>query len=138
MKESMTQRGQILIILLGSMFLGGAASVTTFVAGSSTKDVKKAIKKVIADETRREDIVSLLTEWDKKKKKTRKQVEKEQKALLKVLTSYDGTRQTMQQAAEILNDSIDDEDRVFLDLKYSMREKFTKEEWDRFWVQKDK
>jgi len=138
MKESMTQRGQILIILLGSMFLGGAASVTTFIAGSSTKDVKNAIKKVITDETRREDIVSLLTEWDKKKKKTRKQVEKEQKALLKVLTSYDGTRQTMQQAAEILNDSIDDEDRVFLDLKYSMREKFTKEEWNQFWVQKDK
>jgi len=138
MKESMTQRGQILIILLGSMFLGGAASVTTFVEGSSTKDVKKAIKKVITDETRREDIVSLLSEWDKKKKKTRKQVEKEQKALLKVLTSYDGTRQAMQQAAEILNDSIDDEDRVFLDLKYSMREKFIKEEWDRFWAQKDK
>lgn len=138
MKNIIKQRGQILIILFGSMFFGGAASVTTFVEGSSTKDVKKAIKKVVPDETRRDEIVSLIKQWDKKRKKTRKQVEKDQKALLKVLTSYDGTRQAMQQAAAILNESIDDEDRVFLDLKYSMREKMTNEEWDQFWMQKDK
>ena len=138
MKNIIKQRGQILIILFGSMFFGGAASVTTFVEGSSTKDVKKAIKKVVADDARQDEIVSLIKQWDKKHKKTRKQVEKDQKALLKVLTSYDGTRQAMQQAAAILNESIDDEDRVFLDLKYSMREKMTKEEWDQFWMQKDK
>ena len=99
--------------------------------------VVKAIKKVISDETRKDEIISLIKEWDKKKKKTRKQVEKEQKALLNVLTSYDSTRQAMQQAAMKLNESIDSEDRVFLDLKYSMREKLTKEEWDQFWVKKD-
>jgi uncharacterized protein YlxW (UPF0749 family) len=138
MKNIIKQRGQILIILFGSMFFGGAASVTTFVEGSSTKDVKKAIKKVVADDARQDEIVSLIKQWDKKHKKTRKQVEKDQKALLEVLTSYDATRQAMQQAAVILNESIDSEDKVFLDLKYSMREKMTKEEWDQFWVQKDK
>jgi len=137
MKSIVKQRGQILIILFGSMFFGGAATVTTFVEGSSTKDVKKAIKKVVADDARQDEIVSLIKQWDKKKKKTRKQVEKEQKALLNVLTSYDSTRQAMQQAAMKLNESIDSEDRVFLDLKYSMREKLTKEEWDQFWVKKD-
>jgi len=137
MRNIMKQRGQILIILFGSMFFGGAATVATFIEGSSTKDVKKAIKKVISDETRKDEIISLIKEWDKKKKKTRKQVEKEQKALLNVLTSYDSTRQAMQQAAMKLNESIDSEDRVFLDLKYSMREKLTKEEWDQFWVKKD-
>lgn len=136
MKNSVKQRGQILIILLGSMFLGGAASVTTFVEGSSTKDVKKAIKKIVPDEARKDEIISLIKQWDKKKKKTRKQVQKEQKALLKVLTSDDGARQGIQQAAVILNESIDNEDMIFLDLKYSMREKMTKEEWDQFWLQK--
>jgi uncharacterized protein YlxW (UPF0749 family) len=138
MKSIVKQRGQILIILFGSMFFGGAATVTTFVEGSSTKDVKKAVKKVVTDDARKDEIVSLIKEWDKKHKKTRKQVEKDQKALLKVLTSYAGTRQAMQQAAAILNVSIDSEDKVFLDLKYTMREKMTKEEWDQFWVQKDK
>lgn len=136
MKNSTKQRGQILIILLGSMFLGGAASVTTFVEGSSTKDVKKAIKKIVADETRKDEILTLIKQWDKQHKKTRKQVKKEQKALLKVLTSHDGSRDEMQHAADILNESIDSEDKVFLDLKYSMREKLTKEEWDQFWLQK--
>jgi len=136
MKNGMKQRGQILIILLGSMFLGGAASVTTFVEGSSTKDVKKAIKKVVADETRKDELLTLIKQWDKQHKKTRKQVKKEQKALLNVMTSYDGTRQAMQQAAVLLNESIDNEDKVFLDLKYSMREKLTKEEWEQFWLQK--
>ena len=136
MNNFVKQRGQILIILFGSMFLGGAASVTTFVEGSSTKDVKKAIKKIVPDETRKDEILTLIKQWDKQHKKTRKQVKKEQKALLKVLTSYDGNREQMQQVADILNESIDREDKVFLDLKYSMREKLTKEEWDQFWLQK--
>ena len=136
MNNFVKQRGQILIILLGSMFLGGAASVTTFVEGSSTKDVKKAIKKIVPDETRKDEILTLIKQWDKQHKKTRKQVKKEQKALLKVLTSYDGNREQMQQVADILNESIDREDKVFLDFKYSMREKLTKEEWDQFWLQK--
>lgn len=136
MNNFVKQRGQILIILFGSMFLGGAASVTTFVEGSSTKDVKKAIKKIVPDETRKDEILTLIKQWDKKHKKTRKQVKKEQKSLLKVLTSYDGNREQMQQVADILNESIDREDRVFLDLKYSMREKLTKEEWEQFWLQK--
>lgn len=136
MKNSAKQRGQILIILFGSMFLGGAASVTTFVEGSSTKDVKKAIKKIVPDETRKDELLTLIKQWDKQHKKTRKQVKKEQKALLKVLTSYDGSRDQVQHAADILNESIDDEDKVFLDLKYSMREKLTKEEWEQFWLQK--
>ena len=136
MNNFVKQRGQILIILFGSMFLGGAASVTTFVEGSSTKDVKKAIKKIVPDETRKDEILTLIKQWDKQHKKTRKQVKKEQKALLKVLTSYDGNREQMQQVADILNESIDREDKVFLDLKYSMREKLTKEEWEQFWLQK--
>ena len=136
MNNFVKQRGQILIILFGSMFLGGAASVTTFVEGSSTKDVKKAIKKIVPDETRKDEILTLIKQWDKQHKKTRKQVKKEQKALLKVLTNYDGSRDQMQHAADILNESIDDEDKVFLDLKYSMREKLTKEEWEQFWLQK--
>ena len=136
MNNFVKQRGQILIILFGSMFLGGAASVTTFVEGSSTKDVKKAIKKIVPDETRKDEILTLIKQWDKQHKKTRKQVKKEQKALLKVLTNYDGSRYQMQHATDILNESIDDEDKVFLDLKYSMREKLTKEEWDQFWLQK--
>ena len=136
MNNFVKQRGQILIILFGSMFLGGAASVTTFVEGSSTKDVKKAIKKIVPDETRKDEILTLIKQWDKQHKKTRKHVKKEQKALLKVLTSYDGNREQMQQVADILNESIDREDKVFLDLKYSMREKMTKEEWEQFWLQK--
>ena len=136
MNNCVKQRGQILIILFGSMFLGGAASVTTFVEGSSTKDVKKTIKKVVADETRKDELLTLIKQWDKQHKKTRKQVKKEQKALLNVMTSYDGSRDRMQHAADILNESIDDEDKVFLDLKYSMREKLTKEEWEQFWLEK--
>jgi hypothetical protein len=138
MNNSVKQRGQILIILFGSMFLGGAASVTTFVEGSSTKDVKKAIKNIVPDEDRKDEIISLIKQWDKQKKKTRKQVKKEQKALLNILTSHDGSRQAMQQAAVILNESIDNEDKDFLDLKYRMREKMTKEEWEQFWLQKKK
>ena len=136
MNNFVKQRGQILIILFGAMFLGGAVSVTTFVEGSSTKDVKKTIKKVVVDETRKDELLTLIKQWDKQHKKTRKQVKKEQKALLKVLTNYDGSRDQMQHAADILNESIDDEDKVFLDLKYSMREKLTKEEWEQFWLQK--
>ena len=42
MKTGFTQRGQVLIILLGTMFLGGGAA-TAFIQGNSVKDVRKAV-----------------------------------------------------------------------------------------------
>ena len=139
MKNIAKQRGLVLVVLLGAMFLGGAAvSGTTFVKGISAKDIKKTIKEVVTDEIQRKETVSLIDEWKKEGKKYRKQVKNEQKELLKVLKSFSASRDVMQQAAKKLNDSIENEDRAFLDVKMGIREKLTEEEWKHFWARVDK
>lgn len=132
------QRGQTLIILFSALFLGGAASVTSFVQDASIKDVKTAVKKVVTDEMRKDEILSLLKEWEKKEKKSRKQIKDDQKSLMKVVSNYDSTRDMLEKATVKLNESIYSEDQTFLDLKFTMRQKLTKEEWDKLLVQMDK
>jgi len=132
------QRGQTLIILFSALFLGGAASVASFVQGVSVKDVKTAVKQVVMDEARKDEILSLLKEWNKKVKKSRKQIKDDQKSLMKVVSNYDSTRDMLEQATVKLNESIYSEDQTFLDLKFTMRQKLTKEEWDKLLVQMDK
>ena len=130
MKRISNQSGQILIILLSTIFLGGATTITTFIEGHSAKDVKKAVKKVVADDARKDEILELIDTWKKEKKKHDKEVIKGRKSILKVMERYDWTREDLQQASSRLDEAIRKIDRSYLDLRFNLKEKITRDEWN--------
>jgi len=133
MKSITKQKGQILIILLATMF-GGGTALSTYITGSSAKQVKKTFKEVIEDETRRNEIAAIVDDWNKINKKTIKGIRKEQKSLLKVVSNYGATKETALSALAQLNKSIDSQDKEFLDLRLTIKKKMTEDEWQKFWA----
>ncbi len=131
MKRISSQSGQVLIILLSTIFLGGAAAtITTFIEGHSARDVKKTVKKVVADDSRKDEILELIDTWKKEKKKHDKEVKKGRKSLLKVMERYDGTREELQQASSRLDETIQKIDWSYLDLRFNLKETITRDEWN--------
>ncbi len=131
MKRISSQRGQVLIILLSTIFLGGAATtITTFIKGHPAKDVKKAVKKEVAADARKDEILELIGTWQKEKKKHDKEVKKGRKSILKVMERYDGTREELQQASSRLDETIQKIDRSYLDLRFNLKETITRDEWN--------
>lgn len=131
MKRISGQGGQILIILLGVMFLGGgAASVIAFVQGQSPREMKEAVKKTVSDEKRRNAVLTVIEDWEKRKEEQDKEFKKGQEQLVKILKRHDAKREEADRVAAELDKSIRDLDRSFLEMRFSVKDQITKKEWD--------
>jgi uncharacterized protein HemX len=131
MRRISGQGGQVLIILLGVMFLGGgAASVVAFVQGQSPKEMKEAVKKAVSDDKRRNGVLTVIEDWEKGKKEQEKEFKKGQEQLVQIMKRHDAKREEADRVAEKLDASIRDMDRSFLDMRFRVMELVTKEEWD--------
>lgn len=131
MRRISGQSGQILIILLGSLFLGGgAASVLVFVQGQSPKEMREAVKKVVSDDKRKDAALTIIEDWEKGKKEPEKEFQKERAQLVKILKRHDAKREEADLVAAKLDASILATDRSFLDMRFGVKDRLTKDEWD--------
>jgi uncharacterized membrane protein YgaE (UPF0421/DUF939 family) len=131
MRRISSQGGQVLIILLGVMFLGGgAASVIAFVQGQSPKEMKEAVKKVVSDDKRRDAVLTVIEAWEKGKKEQDKEFKKGQEQLVQIMKRHDAKREEADRVAAKLDESIRDLDRSFLEMRFRAKDQLTKEEWD--------
>ena len=71
------QSGQVLIILLGSLLMGGAgASAALLLTGKTASEIRKDALSMVEDPERRDEIKAVLGRWEKEAKrldKTRKE-----------------------------------------------------------------
>jgi uncharacterized membrane protein YgaE (UPF0421/DUF939 family) len=131
MRRLSSQSGQILILLLGALFLGGgAASVVAFVHGQSPKEMKEAVKKVVSDDKPRDAALTIIEDWEKGKKEQEKEFQKERAQLVKIMKRHDAKREEADLAAVKLDESIRAMDRSFLDMRFGVKNQLTKKEWD--------
>ena len=131
MRRISGQGGQVLIILLGLMFLGGgAASVVAFVQGQSPKEMKEVVKKVVSDDKRRDGVLMVIEDWEKRKEEQDKEFKKGQERLVKIMMRHDAKREEADRVATKLDETIREMDRSFLEMRFRAKELVTKEEWD--------
>jgi len=131
MRRISGQGGQVLIILLGVMFLGGgAASVIAFVQGQSPKEMKEAVKKVVSDDKRRNAVLTVIEDWEKRKEEQDKELKKGQEQLVKIMKRHNAKREEADRVAAKLDESIRDLDRSFLEMRFGAKNQLTKEEWE--------
>jgi PIN domain nuclease of toxin-antitoxin system len=123
------QRGQILILLAAWLFFGGGASSALVVYDGSTSDMKKAVKRVIKDEDRKDVILSYLSHWESTQKKLDKQVSAGRKELFKTMRRQDAQRSEMEPIVAMLDDTFSAMDRDFLDWRFRVKDISTSAEW---------
>jgi hypothetical protein len=126
------QRGQVLIILLGVLFLGGATlAAGVFGTGKSLGDVGKAVKKQVADENRRDAAREVISRWSSDVDGFLKQTGHRQKTMTKLMRRHDATRPELTAVISEQALASDEIDRRALDYRFALKEQLTREEWGR-------
>ena len=123
------QRGQVLILLAAWLFFGGGASSALVVYDRPVSETKKAIKRVIADEGRRDAILSYISDWKSGQKKQDKEVSADREELLKTLRRKETQRPELEPTMAKLDATLVEMDRNFLELRFRVKEQVTSAEW---------
>lgn len=86
--------GQVLILLLGALFLGGSSAVTVGIlaAGRSIDDLKKETKELVTDKAARQRADALYEHWKKSVDAYSKHREQQGKKLLELIGRHDAQR----------------------------------------------
>ena len=124
-----TERGQVLILLAGWLFFGGSASTALVVYDRPASETKNAIKRVIADDGRKDAILSDIGRWESGQKKQDKEVNANREQLLGTLQRKDAQRSELEPAMAKLDAAFAGMDRDFLDLRFRVKERVTSAEW---------
>ena len=123
------ERGQILILLAAWLFFGGGASSALVVYDRPASEVKKAIKRVITGASRRDVILSDISQWESGQEKQDEQVSEDREKLLKTLRSKDAQRSEVEPILAKLDETFLEMDRSFLNLRFRVKEQVTSTEW---------
>ena len=123
------ERGQILILLAAWLFFGGGASSALVVYDRPASEVKKAIKRVITGASRRDMILSDISQWESGQEKQDEQVSEDREKLLKTLRRKDAQRSEVEPIMAKLDETFLEMDRSFLDLRFRVKEQVTSTEW---------
>ena len=123
------QHGQVLILLGAWLFFFGGATSALIVFDRSPKETKKVIERVVADQGRREKIVSLIKQWESGQKKLDKRVNSDRKDLLDLLKHKDATRAEAEVITAKLDETFAQMDKNFLDLRFAVKQRVSSKEW---------
>lgn len=131
MTNDMNQRGQVLIILVTTLFLGGSSLALGVAAtGKNLKEIEKSIKLKVQDIEKQQQSLNLIKQWKKEGKVVVKQYNKRRVVLLKQLNRHDANRTDLETAARALLDLDHQASKRILDVQFSLRENMTKQEWE--------
>ena len=123
------ERGQVLILLGMWLFFGGGASTAVVVYDRPPSEVKKAVKRVVPDEARRDAILSDIERWESTQKKHNEDVSAARKRLFENLRRKEAQRSDVEPTMTRLDAIFLEMDRNFLDLRFRVKEQVTSAEW---------
>jgi hypothetical protein len=130
MQRLRTQRGQVLIILLGALLLGGSGIVVgTLSTGHDIDELKSRVKHAVADPQRAREVRALLDDWEHQGKAYWKAVDKDHKTILTALERHDGKAEDFEPTLADIGAREAASFGQFLELRSSLKARLTPQEW---------
>lgn len=126
------QSGQVLILLFGSLLMGGSGvAAGLFLTGKSSSDLRSDALEIVADEDRRDKIKKVLKAWEHEVKRMEKTRDLNVDKMIALLQRHDATPTDF----DPLFASFDElEVHAFdtaLAMRFALREQLSAEEWRR-------
>ena len=130
MSNLFRQRGQILIIYLSTLFVGGASlAVGVLATGSPIKDIQKNVKIHVSDKARQESTLALLEQWEDQAKEQKKVYKQQRETLLDLIKAHDSDKTEFNSTINDILAVDEDTSRRVLDIQYELRQHMTADEW---------
>ena len=126
------QRGQVLIIYLSTLFIGGSSLALGMVAtGKSIKDLEKAVQQHVSDAAKQNNALELLQQWSKEGKARRDDYKDQRKALISIIEKYDADQTDFKNRITELLEMDNQTAARLLDIQYQLRDNLTAQEWQK-------
>jgi hypothetical protein len=131
------QRGQVLVIIVGTLFLGGAGLATGVISsGDSLKARKKSIKVLNLDDARQDQALDVLKRWKKTAKPVWKMHLKKGDEILDLLEDQYTTEVELRELFAEQADNTADANVQVEGLRDELRAILSQNEWDRVFASK--
>lgn len=136
-RGAQARRGQVLIILVGSLFFMGGSSVAVgeLLTGKSTSKIDKAIEKHVKDEARCRQAKEVVKGWEKTAEEGLKDTNERQAKLLKLMVDRDAKRAQLDAEIAQIDAEFDASVKQVLAERTSLRTILTAEEWSAVFAQ---
>lgn len=132
MNTFIKQRGQILIIYLTTMFVGGSSvALGVLATGKTIKELEKGVKVHVLDSTKQQQSLALLERWEDEGKALKKEYKEQRKVLVELIKKHDAN---MSYFTAKSNELLEMDQRAanrLLDIQYDLRKNMTREEWNK-------
>lgn len=130
MKTVIRQRGQVLIIYLTTLFVGGSSLALGLVAtGKSLKEIEKSVKVHVQDVSRQQQSLLLLEQWEKEGKALRKEYQKQRETILGLIKKHDAEKSAFKSTIDKMLNMDQQTSKRLLDIQYDLRKNMTAGEW---------
>ena len=120
-----------MLIILGSLILGGGAAIGTFVSGKSVNSLRKDLQKMQLEETRRNEVLGLFDRWEAISEPALKDFEDYGQALLELMSQQQASPDQFRDLMGRQRDSARDAEDRLLPLRDELRATLNRSEWDR-------
>lgn len=131
MKQRRHQRGQIMLIILGSLFLGGGAVTGAFATGQPLKSLRKEVQQLDIGSDRSDEVLALFDRWEAISGPAVKDFEDYGQALLALLREQQSSPARFHDLMERQRASTREAEDRLLPLRDELRATLTRPEWDR-------
>jgi len=132
MKSLRKQSGQLLIIYLTTLFVGGSTlTLGVLATGQPVKELEKSVKAHVVDKERQQQALLLLGQWQDEGKALKKEYQKQRDSLLELLKQHDADRLAFESAVDKILKMDQKTSTRMLDIQYGLRDTLTQEEWSK-------
>jgi hypothetical protein len=128
------QRGQVLVIIVGTLFLGGSLSAGIISSGKALKAMKSDIEALQLDEPREDRALDVIKRWKAAAKPVLKTHAKQSDEILELLMDQYTTAEALTVKFSAQNENNANADSQVLALREELRSILSKEEWNRVFV----
>jgi len=125
------QRGQIMLIILGTLFLGAGAATGVFSSGKSIESIRKEVGRMHLEAARQERVYDLLDRWEEIAEPAQRGFEEYGQALLDLVARQDATAADFQAVLGRQRDELKRSEGQLLPVREALRETLSEDEWRR-------
>lgn len=124
------QAGQVLIVLVGSLLMGGSGlAAGLFLTGKTSKQIRKDALTIVADEHRRSEIRTVLKSWEREVKQLDKMRQQRIDGLVALLDKHDAMREEFEPVFTGFDEAERQAFATALAMRFALREQLSAEQW---------
>jgi len=125
------QSGQLMLIVLGTLFLGGGTATGVFVSGKTIDSIRRDVKAIRLDAHRQEEVIALLDHWVAIADSASDALPEYASALMDLVRRQDATRVDFQRVLERQRVAFREAEGELLPLRDQLRTTLSRDEWNR-------